>query len=239
MTLAFFLYGLRGREPLQYFDRPKSGAGDRRMEVRVEMEEKTYPFQVTILERPYEEEEIAGLLQSASEGLGSVFLKENADPEHVMTEVSMPSVFPDTEIGIQWYLDSREYVDPDGRVKNELLKQPHPVKVQAVLTLEEEELLWEQAIRIVPPEQPDAGQKLQMLEQELSEAQKGDSARLELPQAVAGEPVVWHEAANSRWLWMLTLTVLALAAMVWDSDRRKTPSVKDGNGACSWIIRRS
>lgn len=213
MTLAFFLYGMKDRDPLQYLDRPESGTGDRRMGVQVEMEEGTWPLQVTVREIPRGEEEISGILKSASEGLGAVFLKENTDFEHVMREVSMPSVFPETEIELQWYLDSWDHIDPDGTVKNELLKQPVPVKVQAVLLLGEEELTWEQTIQVLPPEHPDAEQKLRMLEYELSEAQEESSDRLKLPSAVAGEPVIWYQAADDRWIWMLGLTILALAAM--------------------------
>jgi len=213
LTLLFFLYGMREGEPLQYLERPQSGDGDRRTELQVEMEGKAWPFQVTVREIPYEEEKIFEMLKSASEGLGAVFLNGNTDFEHVMQEVSMPPVFPDTEIEIQWYLNSWDYVDPDGTIKNELLKQPIAVSVQAVLTMGEEELVWEQDIKVVPPEHPDAEQKLRMLEYELSEAQKEISDRLKLPAAAAGEPVVWHHAADDRWIWMLTLTFLALAAM--------------------------
>lgn len=213
LTLAFFLYGMRERAPLQYLDRPESGTGDRRTQMQVEMEDRDWPFQVTVREIPRREEEVLEILRSASAELGAVFLRENTDFEHVMREVSMPSVFPGTETEIQWYLDSWDYVDPDGTVKNELLKQPVPVKVQAVLALGGEELVWEQEIKVVPPEHPDAEQKLRMLEYELSEAQEGNSDRLELPASVAGEPVVWYEAADDRWIWMLGLTLLALGAM--------------------------
>lgn len=213
LSLVFFLYGQREQEPLQYLNRPESGTGDQRMEVRVGMEGETWPFQVTIREIPYEEAEILKKLQSASERLGAVFLKENTDFEHIGQEVSMPSVFPDTEIGIQWYLDSWDHIDPDGTVKNESLKQPVTVRVQAVLTLGEEELVWEQSIQVIPPAHPDAQQKLRMLEYELSERQEEVSDRLELPVFVAGEPIVWYQAADDRWIWMLGLTLLALAAM--------------------------
>lgn len=213
LTLIFFLYDTREREPLQYLERPQSGYGDRQTELQVEMEGEVWPFRVTVQEIPYEDEEIFEMLQSASDGLGAVFLKENTDFEHVMQEVFMPSVFPDTEIEIQWYLNSWDYVDPDGTIKNELLEQPVSVRVQAVLVLGEEELTWEQDMLVIPPKHPDAEQKLRMLEYELSEAQKEISERLKLPAAAAGEPVVWYQTDDDRWIFMLTLTLLALAAM--------------------------
>lgn len=213
MTLIFFLYGLYSRETLQYLERPESGKGDIRTELQIEMEDRLYPFQVTVQEIPYEEEEILEQLQSAADGLGELFLKENTDFGHVVQEVSMPSTFPDTEIAIAWYLDSWDYVDPDGIVRNESLKEPVSVKVQAVLTLEDQSVTWEQTMMIGPPEHPDAEKKLRILEYELQEAQRGTSDRLELPASVMGEPVIWYRALDDRWIWMSVLTVLALAAV--------------------------
>lgn len=212
LTLVFFLYGLKSREILQYLQRPEKGAGDRKAEVQVEMEGEKYPFEVTVREVPYKEEEVSQILQSASENLDSVFLKENTDFEHIVREVSMPPEYPDTGIGIQWYLDSWDYVEPDGTVKNELLKEAVSVKIQAVLTLGEEELIWEQTMQVRPPEHPDTRQKLQMLEHELVRAQENDADRLQLPDNVAGESIVWYQAADKRWIWIFVLTILSLAA---------------------------
>ncbi len=212
LTLVFFLYGLKSREILQYLQRPEKGAGDRKTEVQVEMEGEKYPFEVTVREVPYKEEEVSQILQSASENLNSVFLKENTDFEHVVQEVSMPTEYLDTGISIQWYLDSWDYVEPDGTVKNELLKEAVSVKIQAVLTLGEEELIWEKTMQVRPPEHPDTGQKLRMLEHEIVKAQENDADKLQLPDTVAGESIVWYQAADKRWIWICVLTILSLAA---------------------------
>ena len=91
---ALFSVWHEGRGAPSVSGRPQSGDGDRRTELQVEMEGKAWPFQVTVREIPYEEEKIFEMLKSASEGLGAVFLNGNTDFEHVMQEVSMPSVFP-------------------------------------------------------------------------------------------------------------------------------------------------
>lgn len=70
-------------------------------------------------ERPKTEAETAEELQKAEDGMELLFLGENQDLEHITEKVNMPSVYPGTDIAIQWYLNSWEYISVDGTVKNE------------------------------------------------------------------------------------------------------------------------
>ena len=212
LSAGCFFWDLKDREMLEYLARPQSGSGDEEAGLLVELNGETYPLGLTLKEIPYEEEILLHKLQEASDGLGPLFLQENSDFAHIMGPVSMPLVYPDTQITVRWYLDSWDYMAPDGTVRNEMLKEPVLVKVQAVLSLGEESLTWEHEIRICPPENPDAGQMLRMLEYELMEAQEKPSEQVALPDTVLGEPVTWYRKTDDRWKLMLALTVLALIA---------------------------
>lgn len=213
LSLVCFFCDQTVREPLMYLTRPESGTGDKETELLVELEGESYPFSFTLKEIPYEEEELLRELQKASEGLEILFLKDNRDLGHIMYPVSMPSMYPETQISIHWYLDSWAYVNTDGTVKNEPLKDPVFVNVQAILSLEGESLTWEKRIRICPPETPDAGQKIKMLEYELAEFQKERADRILLPGVILGEPVTWYQKEENRWKWLVMLTILALIVL--------------------------
>lgn len=226
LSLACFFYDWTGREPLMYLTRPQSGTGDKETELLVELEGETYPFSLTLKEIPYEEAELICILQEASEGLGTLFLKDNRDFEHIMSPVSMPSMYPDTQISIRWYLDSWDYVNTDGTIKNEPLKAPVFVNAQAVLSLGNESFTWEKRIRICPPEIPDAGQKIKMLEYELNEVQKERSDQIILPKGILGEPVSWYQKEENRWKWMAVLTIAALIVMAGGKKREEETALK-------------
>lgn len=213
LSLSCYLYDLKSRDPIQYLTRPQSGAGDENAELQAELEGKTYPVRVKLKAVPYKEQEQRLLLKEAYDGLGVLFLKENGDFEHIMEDVSMPSVYPGTQIAIRWYLDTRDCVKSDGTVQSASLKAPQSVKVQAVLSLGAESLVWEQKIVVCPPKIPDTEQKLQMLDYELLEAQETAAERVLLPDTVAGTPVVWYRKADDRWLWFLVLTALTVGAV--------------------------
>lgn len=214
LSLVCFLYSVKSREVLTTLERPGSGEGDQKQQLLVEFQEKSSPFSFLLKEVPYGEEASGALLAEAGEGMEAVFLKENEDCGHIRSRVDMPSVYPDTDISVEWYLSSWEYIDPDGTVKNTVLKEEVQVQVQAVLSLEGQSLTWEREIRVCPPVDPTREQKLEMLEEELLRAQEEPGESVRLPQTFLGEPVVWYRKADDRWRWMLGLTLLTVAALV-------------------------
>lgn len=214
LSLAFLVYSLYGREPLTELARPGTGEGDRTEELEVEIADSTYTLEVTLKELPYTEEEAGTLLREAAAGLEEIFLNGNTDMAHIMTDVSMPSTYPDTEIGLQWYLSSWEYISPDGTVSNEGLEDIESLQVRAELSLSDQEIDWTREIAICPPGDPDGQEKLEMLTYQIESAQEeGGSETILLPDSLLGESVIWYSVKDDRWLLIALLTVAALCAM--------------------------
>lgn len=213
LTLAFFIYSLSGQTPLQTLTRPQSGEGSREESLQVELLGQKYPLEIVLREMPWGEEECNRQLKAAALGLESLFLAGNPDLEHILWDVSFPAEFPDSQVSIEWYLDSWEYVDPGGTVKNEALKEPVPVKAQAVLSLEGQSLMWERTFVICPPRNPDMEQKLQMLRYQVEAAQEKNERNVQLPDSILGEEIRWFPETDRRWVQMAVLTALTLCGM--------------------------
>lgn len=207
-------FRLKSNETIQELVRPSSGKNSKMQELQVEIDGKTYPFSVVLEAVPWEEEALLEYLKAALDGLEALFLKDNMDLEHIQTEVSMPSTYPGTPIAIQWYLDSWNYIEPDGTVKNEGLTSPAALNVQAVLSLEGQSLTWEREVLVCPFEKPDLKQKLRMLAYQIQVLQQNPQERLILPDHVAGESIQWHPKADRRYLWVMILTLLSLGITV-------------------------
>lgn len=215
LSLAFFVYSLYGRKPLTELTRPEVGKGDYAEELEVEIADSTYTLEVTLKELPYTEEEAEELLSEAAAGLEEIFLNGNADLAHLTADVAMPSTYPGTEIAIQWYLSSWEYILPDGTVKNEGLEKTEVLQLRAELSLADYELDWAREIGVCPPSEPDEEEKLEMLTWQIESAQEDSGAEtILLPDRLLGEPVTWYPAKDDRWLMIALLTVGALCAMV-------------------------
>lgn len=215
MSLVFLMSSLDSFRPIQILNRPESGAGDREQNLQVELEGRKYPFSFSLLEMPMDEREIQKRLTETAELLEETFVKDNTDMQHIVSDVCMPSVFPDTQIAIQWYLDSWDYVKPDGAVENACLEEPVMVCVQAVMELQGQTQTWEKEMRVCPPKIPDKAQKLQMLEYKINSFQEeSEVQKVELPRTVFGQSVTWYPEADLRWIWILMLTAAAVCAVI-------------------------
>lgn len=223
LSIIFFLISLKDRTYVRELARPISGDGAVRQELQVEIEGKKYPFSVVLEELPWEEDAIQGLLEEALDGIEEIFLKDNTDLWHITSRVSMPSAYKDTPIAIQWYLDSWKYIEPDGNVRNEGLTEPVTIKVQAILSLEGQSLIWEHEVLVCPFEHPNLEQKLRMLTYQIQKAQQERTENLVLPERVAKEEITWYLVKDQRFLWVLALTVLSGG-----NDCRKTSGRRKG-----------
>lgn len=215
LSLAFFVYSMYGREPLTELTRPGVGKGDQTEELEVKIADSVYTLEVRLKELPYTEAAAGTLLGEAAAGLEGLFLNGNADMAHIEADVLMPSTYPGTEIAIQWYLSSWEYISPDGTVENEGLEEAETFTLRAELTLSDQELDWTREVTVCPPSEPDEEQKLEMLAQQIESAQEDGSAEtISLPDSLLGETLIWYPAKDDRWLLIALLTVAALCAMV-------------------------
>lgn len=214
-SLFCFIYAKKTQKPMEILYRPESGYGDELCNLQVEIDKEYYPLSFTLLELPYEEAEVKKLLQNAKNQLEKLFLKENESLDSITSDLNMPDTFPNSEIAIEWYLDSWDYVDLDGTVKSERVEEEVWLQVQAILSLQEMELSWEREICICPLENPSIAKKLQMLQYQLEMEQEQSSVqKIVLPKKFKGETLIWYGEGDTRWLWMLLLTIAAVCAML-------------------------
>ena len=154
-------------------------------------------------------------------------LNGNRDLLHIQTDLQLPSEIPGTQVSVQWYLDSWELIAPDGTVLSEEAESETPVRLQAVLSLKGETLSWERELLVCPPEDPDSGQKIRMLQSQVQAEQMETDTGLVLPESVYGESVAWYSEMDDRWVFMGLLTAAAVSAMAIGKRREEERLVKE------------
>lgn len=214
LSAVFFLWSIVGHQPIQRLMRPESGMGDREEQLEVKMGDKKYPISVILKEQELSEQEIQRQLKEAEEQLETVFLNGNLDLQHISASVSMPSSWNGTDMTIQWYVSSWEYLDINGIIKNESLQEPEELEVQAVLTLNGQTAVWQKQIVICPLDLTEETDRLKRLAWQMEAEQQEEEAELLLPDEFAGETIVWYPKKDERWLMIAALSVVAAGAMM-------------------------
>ena len=227
LSVIWLAASLVSRDPLTSLIRPENGKGDRKEKLEVWIGEEPYSMEVTVRERPKTEAETAEELQKAEDGMEMLFLGENQDLEHITEKVNMPSVYPGTDIAIQWYLNSWEYISVDGTVKNEGFTRAEQVEVTAVLSLEDQTVSWDRTVWVCPLENPDNKALIRILSWKMEDTQKEDTETVELPEQAAGQSIMWYPEKDHTWLMLAGLTACAVCAMMLGQQKEEEKALAE------------
>ena len=220
VSVLLLICSLWEQQPLTELSRPGKGADSVTEHLQVQIGEDKTPIDVTVAAVPYDRKEEQTRIREASKNLETIFLGQNTSLDHVTMDLHMPTQIWDSEVTVQWYLDSWKYLEPDGTLKNEGLEEPVWIQVQALLNFGEENLTWNRTIQICPPEAPDTAMMVRMLQYQLQECQAGDEETVQLPAEVSEQAVTWYPQRDTRWLWTTLLTGAALCGL-WTGKKRE------------------
>lgn len=220
VSVLLLICSLWEQQPLTELSRPGKGADSVTEHLQVQIGEDKTPIDVTVAAVPYDRKEEQTRIREASKNLETIFLGQNTSLDHVTMDLHMPTQIWDSEVTVQWYLDSWKYLEPDGTLKNEGLEEPVWIQVQALLNFGEENLTWNRTIQICPPEAPDTAMVVRMLQYQLQECQVGYEETVQLPAEVSEQAVTWYPQRDTRWLWTTLLTGAALCGL-WTGKKRE------------------
>ena len=220
VSVLLLICSLWEQQPLTELSRPGKGADSVTEHLQVQIGEDKTPIDVTVAAVPYDQKEEQTRIREASKNLETIFLGQNTSLDHVTMDLHMPTQIGDSEVTVQWYLDSWKYLEPDGTLKNEGLEEPVWIQVQALLSFGEENLTWNRTIQICPPEAPDTAMMVRMLQYQLQECQAGYEETVQLPAEVSEQAVTWYPQRDTRWLWTTLLTGAALCGL-WTGKKRE------------------
>lgn len=220
VSVLLLICSLWEQQPLTELSRPGKGADSVTEHLQVQIGEDKTPIDVTVAAVPYDQKEEQTRIREASKNLEAIFLGQNTSLDHVTMDLHMPTQIGDSEVTVQWYLDSWKYLEPDGTLKNEGLEEPVWIQVQALLNFGEENLTWNRTIQICPPEAPDTAMMVRMLQYQLQECQAGYEETVQLPAEVSEQAVTWYPQRDTRWLWTTLLTGAALCGL-WTGKKRE------------------
>lgn len=220
VSVLLLICSLWEQQPLTELSRPGKGADSVTEHLQVQIGEDKTPIDVTVAAVPYDRKEEQTRIREASKNLETIFLGQNTSLDHVTMDLHMPTQIGDSEVTVQWYLDSWKYLEPDGTLKNEGLEEPIWIQVQALLSFGEENLTWNRTIQICPPEAPDTAMMVRMLQYQLQECQAGYEETVQLPAEVSEQAVTWYPQRDTRWLWTTLLTGAVLCGL-WTGKKRE------------------
>lgn len=135
--VAISIFGGKGKKRLKdsvTLIREEPGGGEKQAVLKMKGNGKDREIQVAIPERQYRPEELQAKLAEAKEYILSNVGGGNESLEKVNSPLVLMSKIPDSQITVSWSLDGTGYVNRDGTLNNDELKESIDVSLTAVLT---------------------------------------------------------------------------------------------------------
>ena len=196
----------------QQLTRPEYGMGEREEELTAQVEGAgSENITVKVQERKYTEKEIEDLLAKGKQMLEEGILGENESLDQVKKALNFPASLEDGAVTVSWITFPYGILEEDGSIVGEPEENGSIVEIQAILSCQGKELVYETAARIYPPELSEEEKLKDALEKEIDRENREGASReiFALPAKALGKRVTWMwQTGDQPFLAVLLMLVI-------------------------------
>ena len=203
--------------------RPGYGEGNLETELTVGFSgEEVVDIPLTIGERKYSREEIQEIFQGILENLEEQILGENKSLEEVRKDLDFADSFGNGTVTAVLSVDPPDYMDDNGHFLCEPPKEGILAAVKLTLKYENQEMIREFPVKLLPPERSELEEKA--LKLKAAAEKNGEKSReaeeVVLPDRWEGVPVRWGIRENSPLLAGFLILAVGLWYLYGRDDRK-------------------
>ena len=196
----------------QRLERPGYGAGDREEELAVLAEGETETERITVIvqEQKYTSQQVEELLNKGRQTLENNLAGENVSLDEVRQKLNFPSSLENGAVKVNWMTIPYGMIDDDGAIVGQPDDTGSIVEIQATLSCQGKDLVYETAVCVYPPlltEQEKLWQSVRDAAQQADE-ESVNKENLELPRTINGRRIVWMRPSSNLTTLFLFLTII-------------------------------
>lgn len=207
----------------------EAGEGAYTQDLYVTSDLYTGKVQVEVPERQPDSKEAEKLFEEAKKEVEETFLGDNADLEHIVSDVTAASSYADGRVKAKWEFSDYGVVENDGKIRQENVKEATLVNATVYLSCGSYEHIFEFPFQVVMEGANRPGGFMRRI-QELLDGQENE-ASLHLPEELEGETLTWKREGDHRGEALSVLGVAALLALSCSSRLEKDRRRKQGEAA--------
>ncbi len=203
--------------------RNDAGEGGYETYLVAQVKGEEYPLDVTVAERKLTKEEISELFNRAKAELDGELLGENDSAEHITQDLFFPESLAEGMVAAEWSVSDYRIIDSSGRVKNEDVSEKGTiVRLSAELSYREEIVIYEQYVKVFPPDKNQEEIALESLKNAVDAADEAtcEDTEFVLPAAIGDVPVTWKEERQNAVCKMLLLLIILTALFLYHDKNR-------------------
>lgn len=193
---------------------PRPGYGgetkEEQLAVRVEGETETELLTISVQGQKYTKEQVEEYLERGKQQLEQQLLGKNESADEVRQNLYFPTSLENGVVAVEWMTVPYGMINEQGMIVGEPKETGSMVEIQAVLSCQNQELVYETAVCVYSPILTEREQFLKAVEENVRQADEADACRevLNLPEQVEGKTLVWLEPGENLLPLFLALTVI-------------------------------
>lgn len=202
------------------------GDGSKQVALVAKDEEACYEVPVTLSERCYSNEELTQMSQDALSVLETKILGENESFDRISYDMDLLDSVDGYPFMVEWHTDDT-YMDPTGRLVQDILAEPALMELTAVLSCGSFEIEHDISVRIYSKTiQPGLSERLSAAVSNLEESSRSQQ-NMTLPSEIESKKLEWHYKRRYRGLLILALTPVLALGVYYGKDRDLHRQVQD------------
>lgn len=186
-----------------------------------------YNYKVNIPAQAATREDAQQYFKLAQQEIDESFYAQGDDAQHVSHAVTMNNRYADRMVSADWTLDSYQYVDVDGRIREENVDREAMVQASVQLSCSEYVQEYVFSFMVVPPELTGEEQLLADIENAVTaEGEKEGETYFYLPQSVDGVSLKWSEPKQHLVIKVLFFEIVIVVLLYFVARERKRTEEK-------------
>lgn len=178
----------------RYLLRNQYGEGDYEEELYVKTNGKTQPIRIKVKEKSYEQQEIREYLEQAEKTLTNWILEETGGNGRLEHNLEFPAVLEQNPVVLFWSTDKPEVLDWEGNLGDEISAAGERTELTCMLSLGEEERLWEYPITVYPEKHSGQETLQREIQKEADKQSTETEEKLYLPDKLHGENLQYEKS---------------------------------------------
>ena len=207
----------------------RSDKGSKTEQLLVEVGEEKQSIHVRVSSLRNTDKEIEATLNYAIQNLETLIIGDNESLNNVRYDLDLISQIPNTDIRVKWLIDSYEYIDSKGRLREETLSDEGSIiELAAVLTIEDVEVIHEMYAHLYPREYSTFEIQMIGLEEKLNDIDETtrQDQYLILPSHINDQPISWHTPTSYDFIGILFLGVIAASLLLFLEKQKEKEAWK-------------
>lgn len=210
--------------------RASPGERGQSLELQLEAEDffDGYHYKVEIPAQGVTQTEAEQYFEKARQEIDERFFEQGDCAEHVSHAVRMENRYVDRMVSAEWTFDSYQYIDIDGKLRENNLKDNAIVQATVLLTCGAYEQEYVFSFMIVPPEFTKEEQLLNDIESAVTaEGNRQGETYFQLPQKVDGVSLKWEEPKQHLLVKVLFFEIVIVVLLYFVEQEKKKTKEKE------------